>query len=187
MENKKTENQVSSELEEFEKLIFYLSKRNSSIFIHNSDKDHAKCLILKMVEDAKKEIKLYTSGNDIIFYEDSNITRHLQNKKLEITILFDDDGNKDKFNKIFSGARFYRLKRNIRSLQLSFSDTIKIDKEYKTIKHFMVVDKEMFRIEVPHDLEPKIVNALGCFNNSEISETLDNSFESIKTQYFQSC
>ena len=177
-------------MENYKKIIEEASEKNSSIVIYNSDKNHAKLLVSKMIEKAQEEIKLYTSGCDILFYNESeNIKNSLANKnKLKIQIIFDDNVNKDKFKEIFPKAEFYCKKKDISDFQLKFSDSTElIDDDYKIIKHFMVIDNKMFRIESPHEPKAEVVNALGCFNNANISNKLSNTFEVIKKEYSIEC
>ncbi len=166
-------------MEEYKDMINNFFSKKSSDLIYNSSKDHAKFLIKKLFESAKKNIRLYTSGEEIVFYKENKVNIK-DNKDIHLEIIVDRDCKKNEYHELFPSAKIFCIKEK-RKFNIELSNQME-DSEYSAIKHFIAIDEDAFRVEKPHAPGSDNVEAVGCAYNNILTKGLNNAFETIKNE-----
>ncbi len=170
-------------METYEELVNKNFKEKSPALIYNRTKDHAKTLVLKLIKEASKEIKLYTSGKDFEFYDDEEIKSTLGDKNISIKIILDDGENIEDYSRIFKNADIFSIRDDADNFFI-FLPTVD-DEDYKKVNHFLVSDAKSFRIEKTHKpvRNDTDVFAVASAYNTEISGVLSDAFDKIHNAY----
>ena len=164
----------------YDELINELYEKNSHSFIYNGSREHAGVLLNKLFSIAKKEVLLYSGGDDYMIYQSEDIASSISNipEDVKIEIVLDNKKNIKTFREIFPKANFKIVTIN-KPFNFQFSPAMD-DEEYKVFKHFIVIDGLAFRSELPHEPDDELVNAIGCFNRKQICVDLLWAFNKLK-------
>ena len=164
----------------YDELINELYEKRSHSFIYNGSREHARILLNKLFSIAKKEVLLYSGGDDYKIYQSPDIVSSIKKipEDVKIEIVLDNKEQIGIFKGIFPRATF-RVVEIDRSFSFKFSAAMD-DEEYSVFKHFIVIDNIAFRSELPHKPDDELVTAIGCFNRKEICSDLLWAFSKLK-------
>ena len=170
-------------MDSFKELVEDAFKNQESFLIYNSSKDHAKILILNLIKHAQKEIKIYTSGNDVPFYDDQEIKTILKkNEKVDLQVILDNKNSANRYKDIFPNkTTFYNIKPGKQIKEISLPPMQ--DEKFLKIKHFTIIDNISFRVEAPHSEQTISVDAVACANNEKTSSYLNDVFGLLKNDF----
>lgn len=168
------------EKSEYVNIITDSFKNKTSNLIYNSSKEHAKLLTKALFTVAEKEIRLFTGGSDLPFYDDDNLANSAK-KITNFKIIIENSNGISEFKKLFPQAEYYRIK-NESDFSLSMPSCIG-DEKYHIIKHFLSVDQTSFRVELKHSSDAKSVEAVACANNEVIASSLSKVFDHLVEQF----
>lgn len=162
---------------EYRKLVEDADKFNQDFFIDNSTIEHAKFLILKLINRAKTFIRIFTDNLSEVYYSNHIILETLKeklNKNIEVEII---TRNKTE------SKEFMELQKQYKNNLKLYTLKDKTDME----NHFLLVDDASFRIESPHSkkdiaISDFKVDAKVNFYNEEVGGLLRGLFEDLKSQ-----
>ncbi len=161
---------------EYRKLVEDADKFNQDFFIDNSTIDHAKFLTFRLINRAKKFIKIFTGDLSEVYYNNGVILEALEErlkKNINVEII---TRNGIKSKEFIELQKKYKNNLNIYNLK------------YKTDvqNHFLLVDHVSFRIESPHSKKDTTISNFSVdakvnFYNEEIGGFLRRIFDELLT------
>ncbi len=171
-------------MDEYREIVDSCFDKDSPDLIYNSSKNHAKYLIEKLFKRAEKNIKLYTSGEDITFYEENNVDKIINdNPEIKMDIIIDQDCAKEKYKALFPRAGIFCIEKGKEDFTIQLSDKMS-DPDYSVIKHFITIDEKAFRVEKPHDSQSDQVEAVGCAYDEKLTKAINSLFNILISDKF---
>ena len=160
---------------EYISLVENADKYDQDFFIDNTTFDHAKFLNFKLINRAKKFIKIFTGDLSEVYYNNNIILKALA-EKLDKNVKVDiitRNGTKSK--EFIELQKKYKDNLNI----ISLKDKTEIE------NHFLLVDNTSFRIELTHSKkDTSIINfnvdAKANFYNEEFGGLLKGIFDKLR-------
>ncbi len=153
-------------MDQFSFLIDEYFKKNIESPIYNTTQEHAKYLVNKIFQKARKKVVIYAGSEDVIFY-DEEIKNIIKSKNLDFHIITDNESEAEKFAEIFPKIPIKVLNKDIQiNLEAFVSDS-----KYNLIKHFITADNKYVRIEKPIQ-NTGIVNSIGFANYKDLAKLL---------------
>ncbi|MBI5562050.1 MAG: hypothetical protein HY894_04240 [Deltaproteobacteria bacterium] len=154
----------------FEALVEKCRSKRLPTIIYNASKDHAEALcknLLQVAVEERKDVRIVSGNLDSDFYGrmEADVRKALETGcKVDLIVL---NAETDLSNNAFAKA-VRQMNGNV--LQQSTGRIVS--------PHFMLVGKELFRIEKDHEQ----AKAIASFNNPDIGETLFKYFDEVKAQ-----
>lgn len=141
---------MEREIKTYEQIVENYSNENSNIVFDNKGSDHAAIVVAKMIERAKKSIRIYTGSFDKSVVDNDKVLKALRDKlqqSINIEMLVEDmpiDKNKSNALKLILDTA--EINNNIQVKILGDDYFAKTN-----IGHFMVVDDIAYRYEIDMD------------------------------------
>lgn len=156
-------------------LVENADKYNQDFFIDNTTFDHAKFLTFKLINRAKKFIKIFTGDLSEVYYNNNIILKALAEKL-------------DKNVKVDIITRNGTKSKEFIELQKKYKDNLNISSlkgKTEIENHFLLVDDTSFRIELAHSKkDTSIINfkvdAKANFYNEEFGGLLRGVFDKLR-------
>jgi hypothetical protein len=169
------------DIQTYREAIKKLAEKQDNLVFLNSGAPHASIVMSTIFKKAQNYVHIFAGNlngdvsNDKEYLDELGIFLSRKNACLEVITEVEPKPESKAFNIIKEFKSKGNASIHIYELKNSYPQEFK-DKTSKDIYHFMVADSKMFRLE----MDKVNYKAYCSFNNSEMADSLDNFFETLK-------
>ena len=176
-------------MDEYEKIVRELSRKNSSTYFSNYSTEHAEVIIKELFKRAQNNIEI-VSGNPKFLLSDKPLKNALSEAATRISQTDNPEGKikivsispLDNDTIMSNDASFKEINDRCGKEIIKYIAAEPVNKK-SALPHYILVDNKMLRLEEPHEqtniVDSAPIKAKACFNDPTFTKGMSMSFDKL--------